>query len=197
MPRARDTWTDLWRGLRRAPRSVRHRLRIHGVETTLWWIVGQGVPAVTGVPIVGLGRVTDDLYVGRQHARWGKRWLRWRGVDASVSLRDELDDAAHGLALAEHCALPTVDGQAPTLAQLTAGVAFIEGVLGRGGKVYVHCAGGIGRAPTLAAAYLVHRGATVGEAIAQIRATRPFIELTEAQLHALDGFERHRLGRPG
>ncbi|MFW6082850.1 MAG: protein-tyrosine phosphatase family protein, partial [Chloroflexota bacterium] len=43
------------------------------------------------------------------------------------------------------------------------------------GSVYVHCGSGVGRAPTLAAAYLVFTGLTPSEAWAKIRRTRPFI----------------------
>jgi protein-tyrosine phosphatase len=63
-------------------------------------------------------------------------------------------------------------------------------VIQNGGRVYVHCAGGVGRAPTMAAAYLVSTGLATEEAWALIRRKRPFIKPTEAQRAALEQFAR-------
>ena len=46
---------------------------------------------------------------------------------------------------------------------------------------YIHCAAGIGRAPTMAAAYLVTTGLTPTEAWAKIKQVRPFIRPTPGQ----------------
>lgn len=77
--------------------------------------------------------------------------------------------------------LPTIDRQAPTLAQVEQGLAFIQTVLAKGGKVYIHCESGVGRAPTLAAAYFIRQGLNRAAAIALIARARPFVDLTEAQ----------------
>jgi protein-tyrosine phosphatase len=59
--------------------------------------------------------------------------------------------------------------------------------------VYIHCAGGVGRAPTLAAAYLITQGMPLDEALAQIRKVRPFINIVPQQMAGLKEFEaRHR-----
>jgi protein-tyrosine phosphatase len=55
--------------------------------------------------------------------------------------------------------------------------------------VYIHCAGGVGRAPTLAAAYFITQGMTLDEALALIRRTRPFIHIMPAQMDQLRQFE--------
>ena len=44
------------------------------------------------------------------------------------------------------------------MAHLLEGTAFAERIVNAGGKVYIHCAGGIGRAPTMAAAYFMSQG---------------------------------------
>jgi dual specificity MAP kinase phosphatase len=133
-------------------------------------------------------RVTPQIYVGAQIGAAGKRRLLARGFTASVNLRREFDDAAHGLALAQYCYLPTDDEYAPTLTQLETGVAFIRSVLENGGKVYIHCHGGIGRAPTLAAAYFMRQGYSLEAALALIRTVRPFIRPTPEQLEQLKRF---------
>ena len=91
------------------------------------------------------------------------------GINASVNMRMEYDDAANNLNLDQYCHLPTVDDQAPSLEQLNRGVEFINRVVGQGGRVYIHCTGGIGRAPTMAAAYFISQGFTVKKAIGLIR----------------------------
>jgi protein-tyrosine phosphatase len=129
-----------------------------------------------------------QLYVGAQIGRAGKRHLRRLGVGASVNLRAEFDDVASGLALPDHLHLPTVHGQPPTLAQLRAGVEFIGRVVRGGGCVYVHCDLGVGRAPLLAAAYLVSTGCALVEAQERGQRVRPFVEFTAAQTEQLPRF---------
>ena len=88
----------------------------------------------------------------------------------------------------------SIDDHAPTLEQLRAGAAFMAEEIGRGGGVYVHCGSGIGRAPTMAAAYLVGTGLTPDQAWARIRAVRPFIRPKPAQVAQVERFARERTG---
>jgi len=164
------------------------RLKTQGVRVTLSWLIGHGLPRLTGVPIFRYCQVTPQIYVGAQIGALGKRRLLRHGFTASVNLRSEFDDAAHGLALADYCYLPTDDEHAPSLAQLEQGVAFIQRVVQSGGKVYVHCHGGIGRAPSLVAAYLMRQGRSAEAALDLIRLTRPFIRLTPEQFEQLKKF---------
>jgi protein-tyrosine phosphatase len=184
---------DTLRFLLLSLRNFVRRLRTQGPRPTLVWLYGRGLPLLTGIPLLRYGQVTPALYLGSQHGRMGKRKLQRLGIHASVNLRSEFDDAAHGLALSSACHLPTPDGYAPSVEQLREGIAFIRRVLEKGGRVYVHCLSGIGRAPTLAAAYLVSEGMSAEEAVAAVRRARPFIDLTPPQieqLHALALLER-------
>ena len=103
-------------------------------------------------------------------------------------MRAEYDDAAHGLALDEYSYLPTEDNTAPSLEHLQQGVAFMQNVVESGGSVYVHCGSGVGRAPTMVAAYLISGGKSVEDAIEQIRAARPFIRILPSQKERLEEF---------
>lgn len=85
--------------------------------------------------------------------------------------------------------LPIPDKQAPTasFAPLwqTAG-PLVHACLQRGGKVLIHCMGGIGRTGTIAAQILLERGMTVTEAMTTIRAARRgAIETTEQETYLL------------
>jgi len=161
------------------------RLQKQGLYTTLIWIYGRGIPKLTGIPIMQFSRITSQIYVGAQYTHAGKRKLEQLGINADVNLRIEFDDAAHGLALTHYCYLPTIDDHAPSMEHLEHGVKFIEKIVTDGGKVYIHCAGGIGRAATMAAAYFIRQGMSLDEAIAFIKKTRPFIHIMPVQMEQL------------
>lgn len=165
------------------------RFREQGVKITLLWMFARGLPKITGVPIKEYSRITPEIFVGAQYGPAGKRKLAEWGVNGDVNMRVEFDDAAHGLALEHYCYLPTPDDHAPSLAHLAEGAAFIRRVVDGGGKVYIHCAGGIGRAPTMAAAYFISRGMPLAEAVALIKQTRAFINIMPAQMTQLKVFE--------
>jgi predicted protein tyrosine phosphatase len=165
------------------------RLRSQGPGTTLLWLYGRGMPFLTGVPLLRYSQVTPQLYVGSQFNARGKRMLELQGFDACVNMRIEKDDAACGLALPRYLYLPTVDDAAPSIAHLEEGVRFIDDVIRGGGKVYIHCGAGVGRAPTMAAAYLLSQGCTLDEALARIRKARPFITITPPQMERLREIE--------
>ena len=133
-------------------------------------------------------QITPHLYVGPQYNQRGKRKLEQEGIQHDVNLRIEFDDAAHGLALAHYCYLPTIDDDAPSMEHLKQGVAFISQAINNGQKVYIHCAGGIGRAPTMAAAYFMSQGMSLDDAITLIKKTRPFIKIMPPQLAQLKRF---------
>lgn len=166
------------------------RLCRQGFRPTTLWAVDHLVRIVTGAPIQSLSQITPQLHVGGQYRRRGWDRLEARGVTAVVNVRIEFDDEAQGIAPERYLYLPTVDDTPPSLDQLRRGVAFIEKEIGRGGGVYVHCGSGVGRAPTLAAAYLVSRGMTPAEAWAKIRSARPFVRPRREQVTRVEAFAR-------
>lgn len=175
--------------LRKGGKILVFRLKNQGVHTTLLWMVGRGIPKLTGVPMFRFSEITPQIFVGPQFNQRGKRMLEARGITAAVNLRLEFDDAAHGLALAHYLHLPTVDDDAISMEHLRQGVSFIEGEVAAGRKVYIHCAGGVGRAPMMAAAYFINAGYTLENALALIRRIRPFIKIMPPQMAQLKKFE--------
>lgn len=174
--------------LRKGWSILARRLREQGVWVTLQWAWGRGLSYVTGVPVLRYSRVTPQLYVGPQFNVAGKRALEREGITAVVNLRIEFDDAAHGLAFPHYCYLPTVDDDSPSPEHFQRGVDFIHAQIAAGGKVYIHCKAGVGRAPTLAAAYLIAQGDSLDAAIARIKQARPFITITPPQMAALRAY---------
>jgi hypothetical protein len=166
------------------------RLREQGVPAVRLWLRDHLLRAIQGVSPFDTSRVAPGLYVGGQHYRRGLRRMAEEGITASVSLRQSIDDAGRGVAMERHLWLPTTDDTPPTLEQLAEAAEFIREVRRDGRGVYVHCASGVGRAPTTAAAYLVSLGLEPNEAWSVIRRVRPFVRPRAVQLKQVERFHR-------
>lgn len=170
-------------------RILKRRYTTQGLRTTLQWLYTVGMAKLTGRISLRYSRVTPQLYIGPQYGRRGKSALEDAGITASVSLRAEFDDMEHGLALKDHSYLPTVDNTPPSMEHLAEGVEFIQRMIDDEGVVYVHCGSGVGRAPSLVAAYLVKQGIPLEEAIERIQRVRPFVRILPDQLERLREYE--------
>jgi protein tyrosine phosphatase (PTP) superfamily phosphohydrolase (DUF442 family) len=168
------------------------RLTRQGWRVTVWWAADHAIRIVTGAPIRRVSQITPHLYVGGQYRRRGWPRLKSWGVTAVVNLRAEFDDEKVGIAPSHYLYLPTADDTAPALDQLRAGAVFIAQEAASGGRIYVHCGSGVGRAATMAAAYLIHTGLSPEQAWACIRRARPFIRPTAVQLEQIDCFAAQR-----
>jgi len=164
------------------------RLTKQGPRVTAWWAADHAVRIASGAPIRSVSEIQPQLHVGGQYRRRGWPRLAARGITAVVNLRIELDDRHLGIAPERYLYLPVEDDHAPSLEQLRTGAEFITNEIAQGGSVYVHCGSGIGRAATMAAAYLISTGLTEEEAWTQIRAARPFIRPTPVQLEQIKRF---------
>ena len=176
-------------------RTVSDRIRTQGIRTTALWAYARGRPKITGVPPLKYSRVTDYIYVGPQHRVNGKQALERAGITHIINMRSEFDDELHDLTLGgarsdNYCYLPTIDDDPISAEHIARGIAFISRAIESGGKVYIHCSAGVGRAPSMAAAFLISRGYGAEEALGLIRQARPFIKPTAVQISALKLFER-------
>lgn len=181
--------TRIFAGIGEFFRIVWRRLRQQGPVVTAQWMYTIGMAWLTGRISLRFSRVAPGILLGPQYGRFGKTHLERAGVTASISMRAEYDDEKYGLAMNEYSYLPTVDNTAPTLEHLERGVAFIRNVVESGGTVYVHCGSGVGRAPTMVAAYLISEGKSLEEAHDQIQKARPFIRILPSQLERLREYE--------
>ncbi|HNT74749.1 MAG TPA: dual specificity protein phosphatase [Anaerolineae bacterium] len=166
------------------------RLAEQGSRVTWLWLKDKIQQRTHGFSLPEVSRVEPLLYVGGQPRRRGLAHMQRLGITASVNMREEVDDARRGVALEHYLWLPTTDDRPPTLEMLTRGVAFITAHIAAGRGVYIHCAAGVGRAPTMAAAYLVSKGLTPSLAWERIRRVRPFIRPTPCQLVIVEDFAR-------
>ncbi len=114
------------------------------------------------------------------------------GVKALLSLSEDplpAGSLTHFDLRAAH--LPLADYTAPTIAQVERAMAVIDGYMGRGLPVAVHCAAGLGRTGTMLACYLVRQGTPAAAAIAEVRARRPGSIETAEQEAVIAAYERH------
>ena len=96
------------------------------------------------------------------------------GITAVVNLRAEYQDVFAAPLPVAYLWLPVEDHKDPTPEQMLAGVQFIHAAVKAGQRVLIHCKMGIGRSPTLAAAYLIWTGTPVDEAIRKVEGTKLF-----------------------
>jgi len=168
---------DLWKQFT----SLQYGLFLQGPNVVISGLWDFVMRSFTGAPMIRYSQITPQIIVAGQYQKRGWTVLQARGVTASINMRSEFDDVAAGIAPSRHLRLVVEDNTPPTLDQLRRGIDFINEEIERGGRVYIHCAAGIGRAPTMAAAFLVSNGLTPAEAWAKIKGVRPFVRPTPGQ----------------
>lgn len=134
--------------------------------------------------------IEPDLLVGGQFRPDQWPALRALGVRAVLSMQAEREDRFAGGAPDRLLRLAVQDFTPPTIEQLADGIAFISAAHQAGLTVFVHCHAGVGRAPLMAAAYLMYRrDLDHRTALARIRTARPIIGLNRSQIKRLRELE--------
>lgn len=169
-------------------RLLRVRLVTQGFKATLYWLFNIFNRIILDRPIYSQCEITPNLFVGAQFRERGWRILQHWGITGVINMRSEFDDRTLEIDMPAYIHLATPDDHAPTLDDLRRGVDFICAEINAGGKVYIHCGAGVGRAPSMAAAYLVSTGMTAQKAWDTIQARRTFIRPTQVQRKQLEEF---------
>lgn len=143
-----------------------------------------------------VSEISNELLIGEYPARGDIEWLKdTYNIAAVHNLQDDDDLRHNGLDLkqlrAEYDArgirfrrTPIQDGSADAMAdRLAVALADLRELVDAHRRVYLHCNGGLNRAPTLAIAFLrAHRGMSLEEALALVKARRacgPFMTVLE------------------
>lgn len=144
----------------------------------------------SGAPVWKLSKIRPFLYVGGQHYPKGWQVMLDEGITGIINMREDYhDDVEKGVASDYHLHLATRDNTPVPMDYLHQAADFILEQKEQGGKVYVHCGVGVGRAPSAAAAYFIkHENMSAAEAMTTIRGIRPFVHLTGKQRKQLEAF---------
>ena len=133
-------------------------------------------------------QVTEHLYVGGRLEPGDWYILAELGITVNVNLQAEAQDRFNGTSPEVYLWLPTPDWYGPGVEAIDIGARFIDQMIRLGRKVYVHCNAGVGRAPTIAAGYLIVSSLTLEDALRVIKEKRPKASPTSGQLQQLQDF---------
>jgi len=134
-----------------------------------------------GHVMMDISKITDQIYVGTNACCLShySKLLVQKGVTNDLSLEGEHVDHPYGVD--SYLWLPTPDHAAPSRMNIHLGLSYMDAVLGNGGKIFIHCTNGHGRAPTLAAAWFIKEGMSVDAAIAELKKKRPEVHIEPVQ----------------
>ncbi len=164
----------------------------HMIYRRLYSAIAARRGNLSGIPI-NFSWITPNLAVGgRFPVEAAEHFATKLGVTHIVDVRvEDKDDEAvlkeHGITLLH---LPTVDTRAISQDMLEDGVAWINQQLADGGRVYIHCAHGIGRSVLLACCVLVSMGYSAQDALRLVKQKRRQAAPNQEQLNALVEFAR-------
>lgn len=99
------------------------------------------------------------------------------GVTVVVNMRGEYQDVFISPPPVAYLWLPVEDHRDPTAEQLLLGAQFVEAAVKAGHRVLIHCKVGVGRSATMAAAYLIWTGLSIGQAIRRVEESATLLPL--------------------
>ena len=138
------------------------------ISENLWWVIPG--------KLAGVRKPTSDELSELQTA----------GISAIVSvLADRANLDLYDRSNIPHLWLPIQEASAPSRSQMQQLQDFVDLSNHQGLAVAVHCTGGIHRAGTMLAAYLIWNGSTYDEAMQRIQRANSDVELELAQISFL------------
>jgi atypical dual specificity phosphatase len=144
---------------------------------------------------VNAGRVAFGELPGRwRDVQQDLDWLRKTGIQAILSLIETeawLEEYREAGFKTYH--IPIDDYHAPTIEQIHKSIEIIS----KDQPIYIHCHAGLGRAGTIAAAWLIHSGTPPIDAIRIVRQLRPGAVEVDDQFDALLEYAATAAKTPG
>jgi len=161
-----------------------------GIVINIQRLIDHAYRAIVGLPQLKRSQITGELFLGGQYGIRAATTMKKLGITGIINMRmsnlyeEEIKKSFSVLNL------NTLDTKAPTLEKLLNGITFIKKELEDGGKVYIHCAYGEGRGPTMAIAYLMSIGMKYENAFNHVKKIRTFIDPTPSQIERLMELEK-------
>jgi len=135
--------------------------------------------------------ITGGIFLGNMHAARSIVWLRTRGITHILNVADDVP--TYHPKLFQYKRLEVRDHGLDQGIQrvFDEAITFIEDALAAGGKVLVHCLGGVNRSATIIVAYLMKiRGRRLKEAFNWVKMRRIVVAPLPDNLVALIKYER-------
>jgi len=109
--------------------------------------------------------------------------LKDAGIDAIIDVRSEYCDNTELIEKSgmQFFRIEIDDRYSPTFEQLKIIFNFVEPLLDKGKKIFIHCQNGCGRAPLLAIAILAKRGMKIPDAAALVKDRHPWTGFSQPQ----------------
>ena len=112
------------------------------------------------------------------------------GITHIIDMQIEFDDTPlakeHGIEVLWNPTDDDFEEKPPGL--FRRGVEFAEAALEKDGKVYIHCAAGVHRAPMMTLAVLGSMGWTIEDAMEMIQGKRPVADFAEVYVQSVEKF---------
>jgi predicted ATP-grasp superfamily ATP-dependent carboligase/protein-tyrosine phosphatase len=165
-------------------KSLAHKVNTEGLKFgVIRWFT-----ETAGVPLSRYSKINKDIYIGGKLSRLGILFLRLSRIKAILNLQSEFDDQLLGLRDFNYLQIECKEFEEISIQNFVEGVNYIESNINNSGKIYIHCAEGVSRAPSFAAAYLMAHGHQLDNAVDLIKRVRPFINILDNQVHSLELF---------
>ena len=164
-----------------AIKSLAYKINSHGIKIgIIRWIT-----EVTGIPLLKYSKINKNIYIGARLSKFGVIYLKICKINSILNLQSENDGQKYRSIVKNYYHIPIVEFESPAIKSLKDGTKFIKNEVEKGESVYIHCAEGVGRAPTMAVAYLMLEGYKISDAIKLVSKNRPFINILDSQLKSL------------
>jgi dual specificity MAP kinase phosphatase len=144
------------------------------------------------VPTLSTSEVDKRLWIGAEPSRFGRWWItavkKFHVYSLTTSLSNERPITSKKLKFSSGFHIP--EYVQISIEDFDRAVSEIKSVRSSGGRVYLHCREGVGRAPTVGAAVLVSEGYPLESALSRVLNGRKVASLSKQQYSSLLDFYR-------
>jgi len=169
--------------------NLLYKLKKFGITVTLIRLFTE----ITGIPILKFSMFSNRIAIGMQPKYLGYYYLKKNKFDTILNLRKKINKH-NFLKNFQIKNIPIEEYSAPSIDDLNKGADYINKVIMKNRKIYIHCREGISRAPVFLAAYLIkYKEMELDQAIKKIKSRRNFIQILPNQKKSLANFLKGKI----
>ena len=145
---------------------------------------------ITGIPILRFSIIYNNIALGMQPKYFGYIFLKKNKYKYILNLRYQ-HNYLRGKGFFIVLNIPVREKNIPTIKQLNLGADYINKVVRKDCKIYIHCREGVSRGPLFVVAYFIkYEGYSLKKALIKISSKRNFINVLPNQILILKKFEK-------